>query len=202
MKKYINRKYVLIVLISIIGFCTSTALMSYYVITEKYLSVSTIYVVPDVEKHSEALYQNIIAKTELTKDIIEIISIDDVYKSAFEKYESISDKDINYNDFKESIEIKQRPDTRLLDINILSTEPKDAQEINYFIIDEIQLVLNEIYGIELVNVISKPSISSKPVVPKPILYIFVSIIAGLLVGIATVVYIEHKKIELTNKLSS
>jgi capsular polysaccharide biosynthesis protein len=193
MKNYLQKKYIVLIIVTVITFISSTAVISVFFINKVYLSVSTIYVVPDVEKHSEALYQNIIAKTELTKDIIQIVKNEKVYKLAYDKYEIINNSYIDFKKFKKNINIVQRPDTRILDIKIKSSNPKDAQSINNFLIDEIKYTLNDIYGTDLLDVISKPSINYKPIVPKLAIYILIAFVAGLMSGIAIVIIIEFRK---------
>ena len=108
---------------------------SYFLIKPTYTSTSRLYVVP-ATKDSVVNFSDLSVGTNLTKDYVELLLSYPVLDKVSEKIEKDYDYKISSESLQKMISLENPEDTRILNINVTTTDPKVSKTIANALADE------------------------------------------------------------------
>ena len=108
---------------------------SYFLIKPTYTSTSRLYVV-SATKDSVVNFSDLSVGTNLTKDYVELLLSYPVLDKVSEKIEKDYDYKISYESLQKMISLENPEDTRILNINVTTTDPKVSKTIANALADE------------------------------------------------------------------
>lgn len=108
---------------------------SYFLIKPTYTSTSRLYVV-SATKDSVVNFSDLSVGTNLTKDYVELLLSYPVLDKVSEKIEKDYDYEISSESLQKMISLENPEDTRILNINVTTTDPKVSKTIANALADE------------------------------------------------------------------
>lgn len=108
---------------------------SYFLIKPTYTSTSRLYVV-SATKDSVVNFSDLSVGTNLTKDYVELLLSYPVLDKVSEKTEKDYDYKISSESLQKMISLENPEDTRILNINVTTTDPKVSKTIANALADE------------------------------------------------------------------
>lgn len=108
---------------------------SYFLIKPTYTSTSRLYVV-SATKDSVVNFSDLSVGTNLTKDYVELLLSYPVLDKVSEKIEKDYDYKISSESLQKMISLENPEDTRILNINVITTDPKVSKTIANALADE------------------------------------------------------------------
>lgn len=108
---------------------------SYFLIKPTYTSTSRLYVV-SATKDSVVNFSDLSVGTNLTKDYVELLLSYPVLDKVSEKIEKDYDYKISSESLQKMISLENPEDTRILNINVTTTDPKVSKTIANALADE------------------------------------------------------------------
>lgn len=108
---------------------------SYFLIKPTYTSTSRLYVV-SATKDSVVDFSDLSVGTNLTKDYVELLLSYPVLDKVSEKIEKDYDYKISSESLQKMISLENPEDTRILNINVTTTDPKVSKTIANALADE------------------------------------------------------------------
>lgn len=142
----------------IAGFCYSR-----FVLPEQFESTTSIYIL-NKSSQDNSYYNTteLQAGTYLTKDYAELI----VSRSVLDQVVTDLQLPYDYTDLKRKVDVDTPDDTRIVSITVTDTDPREAQTIaNEIRVDAAELI-QEVMGVEAVNVIDEADLPTKKSAPS------------------------------------
>lgn len=140
------------------GFCISR-----FVLPEQFESTTSIYILNRSSSDS-ATYttSELQAGTYLTNDYAELIAS----RTVLEQVIRDLSLDCDYEDLSEQVEVTTPSDTRIVSITVTDTSPQMAQTIANEIRTDAAAMIEEVMGVEEVNVIDEANLPTKKSAPS------------------------------------
>lgn len=138
--------------------------LSFFVITPKYESTTSIYI-SNKQENNLMTYSDAQLATQLTKDYEELIVGRFVLEQVIEQF----DLEDEYEDFKENVTVANTTDTRIINITVKDTNPERARRLADSIRDIASKHIKSVTDVEAVNVADEANLPvepSEPSVPK------------------------------------
>ncbi|MEZ0537029.1 YveK family protein [Caldicellulosiruptoraceae bacterium PP1] len=193
LKEYILILRKRLILISSITLISTLAaiILSFYVMPPVYKATTTLFAgrsnSDSNNDNIQALYSDVLLGQQLVKDYREIA----VSRSVLQKVISDLKLDMKPEALQSMISVNLKNDTRILSIDIESTDPKFAavvaNKLSEVFIDAVQKIMK----IENVQIVDKAVIPDKPEKPKKMLNTAIAFILGLMVGVGIAFFLEY-----------
>lgn len=154
------KKNKIILILCIIIFIVLGCIYSYYIVTPKYKSTSTIVLTNDNNKGktTSVTQTDVNLNTKLVSTYGNILKSNSVLERVIEDL----NLDISIEELNKDIKINEIDDTQIIEVSILNKDAAKAQEIgnelNKIFIEEVK----KIYNLENVNILDNASLNQEP----------------------------------------
>ena len=190
-KAYLNILIKRLWIVTLIPLLAAAAafIVSFYVLEPVYESSMTLYVMNKVsDSRLKLAYDDILASQQLIKDCRELIKSKSMSKAAIEQLQ------ITYltpEDLAKKIIVNLKNDTRILEIKVRDANAVRAKEIVEKVSSLFVKRVQDLMLLEKVDVVDEAEIPVKPVEPKHLFNILVSLFTALILVVGTVFSLEH-----------
>lgn len=170
-----------IIIVSGVIVAAAALLVSYFIITPKYESVTKIYVISKTNADTMT-YSDLQAGSTLTKDYKELVKS----RPVLEEVLAETGIDIELKDLEEQITVEVPTDTRIVSITVEDKDPYEAR----IIADSVRIAaakhIQEVMDTEAVNVVEEASLPIEKSSPSILMNTAIGYAVGLFLAIAIV----------------
>ena len=171
-----------IIIVSGVIFAAVALLVSYFIITPKYESVTKIYVISKTNADTMT-YSDLQAGSTLTKDYKELVKSSPVLEEVIAE----TGIDVELKDLEEQITVEVPTDTRIVSITVEDKDPYEAR----IIADSVRIAaskhIREVMDTEAVNVVEEASLPIEKSSPSILKNTAIGYAVGLFLAIAKVI---------------
>ena len=171
-----------IIIVSGVIVAAAALLVSYFIITPKYESVTKIYVISKTNADTMT-YSDLQAGSTLTKDYKELVKS----RPVLEEVLAETGIDIELKDLEEQITVEVPTDTRIVSITVEDKDPYEAR----IIADSVRIAaskhIREVMDTEAVNVVEEASLPIEKSSPSILKNTAIGYAVGLFLAIAIVI---------------
>ena len=171
-----------IIIVSGVIFAAVALLVSYFIITPKYESVTKIYVISKTNADTMT-YSDLQAGSTLTKDYKELVKS----RPVLEEVIAETGIDVELKDLEEQITVEVPTDTRIVSITVEDKDPYEAR----IIADSVRIAaskhIQEVMDTEAVNVVEEASLPIEKSSPSILKNTAIGYAVGLFLAIAIVI---------------
>ena len=171
-----------IIIVSGVIVAAVALLVSYFIITPKYESVTKIYVISKTNADTMT-YSDLQAGSTLTKDYKELVKS----RPVLEEVLAETGIDVELKDLEEQITVEVPTDTRIVSITVEDKDPYEAR----IIADSVRIAaskhIREVMNTEAVNVVEEASLPIEKSSPSILKNIAIGYAVGLFLAIAIVI---------------
>ena len=171
-----------IIIVSGVIFAAVALLVSYFIITPKYESVTKIYVISKTNADTMT-YSDLQAGSTLTKDYKELVKS----RPVLEEVLAETGIDVELKDLEEQITVEVPTDTRIVSITVEDKDPYEAR----IIADSVRIAaskhIQEVMDTEAVNVVEEASLPIEKSSPSILKNTAIGYAVGLFLAIAIVI---------------
>ena len=171
-----------IIIVSGVIFAAVALLVSYFIITPKYESVTKIYVISKTNADTMT-YSDLQAGSTLTKDYKELVKS----RPVLEEVIAETGIDVELKDLEEQITVEVPTDTRIVSITVEDKDPYEAR----IIADSVRIAaskhIQEVMNTEAVNVVEEASLPIEKSSPSILKNTAIGYAVGLFLAIAIVI---------------
>ena len=171
-----------IIIVSGVIVAAAALLVSYFIITPKYESVTKIYVISKTNADTMT-YSDLQAGSTLTKDYKELVKS----RPVLEEVLAETGIDIELKDLEEQITVEVPTDTRIVSITVEDKDPYEAR----IIADSVRIAaskhIQEVMDTEAVNVVEEASLPIEKSSPSILKNTAIGYAVGLFLAIAIVI---------------
>lgn len=171
-----------IIIVSGVIVAAVALLVSYFIITPKYESVTKIYVISKTNADTMT-YSDLQAGSTLTKDYKELVKS----RPVLEEVLAETGIDIELKDLEEQITVEVPTDTRIVSITVEDKDPYEAR----IIADSVRIAaskhIREVMDTEAVNVVEEASLPIEKSSPSILMNTAIGYAVGLFLAIAIVI---------------
>lgn len=182
----LRKRLWVIILVTTISTAAS-GLISYYILQPEYLTYTTLMIGRPQEYKQEIEYDDVLLNHKLVSTYGEIAKSRVVAK----EWMSNLGLSFTYEELDKKIEVKLVKDTEIIKIVVKDKDGKAAAQIA----DEISMVFMKhvarIMNIENVQVIDKAEVPLKPDNPKPVIYMLITFVLGIMLSIFSILAYEY-----------
>lgn len=170
-----------IIIVSGVIVAAVALLVSYFIITPKYESVTKIYVISKTNADTMT-YSDLQAGSTLTKDYKELVKS----RPVLEEVLAETGIDVELKDLEEQITVEVPTDTRIVSITVEDKDPYEAR----IIADSVRIAaakhIQEVMDTEAVNVVEEASLPIEKSSPSILMNTAIGYVVGLFLAIAIV----------------
>ena len=170
------------ILALVLVFGLGAGVYTYFFITPKYKSTSTIYVL--TRKDSAINFSDLQLGSALTNDYIVVFDIWEVYKEVVTKL----NLPYSYSQIHQMLTVENISGTRMIRISIESPDPKEATDLANEFANASSQFISDIMSTEKPSVVSYAQVPTKPSSPSLTRNIAIGIIFGLNLSVCIVLY--------------
>lgn len=171
-----------LIVISTLVFGAGGFLLSAFVITPKYESTTSIYIMS--KQNSDTLtYSDAQLSSQLTKDYEKLITGRYVLEQVMTQY-GIEEK---YEDFADRVSVENETDTRIIEITVKDNDPYMAQTLADAIREAAVVHIQEVTDVQAVNVAENANLEMEPTEPSVLLWTVLGAIIGAVISAGVVV---------------
>ena len=171
-----------IIIVSGVIVAAVALLVSYFIITPKYESVTKIYVISKTNADTMT-YSDLQAGSTLTKDYKELVKS----RPVLEEVIAETGIDVELKDLEEQITVEVPTDTRIVSITVEDKDPYEAR----IIADSVRIAaskhIQEVMNTEAVNVVEEASLPIEKSSPSILMNTAIGYAVGLFLAIAIVI---------------
>ena len=171
-----------IIIVSGVIVAAAALLVSYFIITPKYESVTKIYVISKTNADTMT-YSDLQAGSTLTKDYKELVKS----RPVLEEVIAETGIDVELKDLEEQITVEVPTDTRIVSITVEDKDPYEAR----IIADSVRIAaskhIQEVMDTEAVNVVEEASLPIEKSSPSILKNTAIGYAVGLFLAIAIVI---------------
>lgn len=171
-----------IIIVSGVIVAAVALLVSYFIITPKYESVTKIYVISKTNADTMT-YSDLQAGSTLTKDYKELVKS----RPVLEEVLAETGIDVELKDLEEQITVEVPTDTRIVSITVEDKDPYEAR----IIADSVRIAaakhIQEVMDTEAVNVVEEASLPIEKSSPSILMNTAIGYAVGLFLAIAIVI---------------
>ena len=171
-----------IIIVSGVIVAAAALLVSYFIITPKYESVTKIYVISKTNADTMT-YSDLQAGSTLTKDYKELVKS----RPVLEEVLAETGIDVELKDLEEQITVEVPTDTRIVSITVEDKDPYEAR----IIADSVRIAaskhIREVMDTEAVNVVEEASLPIEKSSPSILMNTAIGYAIGLFLAIAIVI---------------
>lgn len=171
-----------IIIVSGVIVAAVALLVSYFIITPKYESVTKIYVISKTNADTMT-YSDLQAGSTLTKDYKELVKS----RPVLEEVLAETGIDVELKDLEEQITVEVPTDTRIVSITVEDKDPYEAR----IIADSVRIAaskhIREVMDTEAVNVVEEASLPTEKSSPSILKNTAIGYAVGLFLAIAIVI---------------
>ena len=171
-----------IIIVSGVIVAAAALLVSYFIITPKYESVTKIYVISKTNADTMT-YSDLQAGSTLTKDYKELVKS----RPVLEEVLAETGIDVELKDLEEQITVEVPTDTRIVSITVEDKDPYEAR----IIADSVRIAaskhIREVMDTEAVNVVEEASLPIENSSPSILMNTAIVYAVGLFLAIAIVI---------------
>lgn len=160
---------------------------SYFLIKPTYTSTSRLYVV-SATKDSVVNFSDLSVGTNLTKDYVELLLSYPVLDKVSEKIEKDYDYKISSDSLKSMITLENPEDTRILNINVTTTDPKVAKTVANALADEAVEYIPDTMGTFKPNIAQVAREAKAKTGPSYLKYTAIGALLGMLLCMAWFIF--------------
>lgn len=171
-----------IIIVSGVIVAAATLLVSYFIITPKYESVTKIYVINKANADTMT-YSDLQAGSTLTKDYKELVKS----RPVLEEVLAETGIDVEFKDLEEQITVEVPTDTRIVSITVEDKDPYEARVIADSVRIAASKHIQEVMDTEAVNVVEEASLPTKKSSPSILKNTAIGYAIGLFLAIAIVI---------------
>lgn len=182
-----------IILLSGIVLGIAAYLYTSMMITPQYASDGTVYILTRSNSNQQVTTGDLNMSAQLTSDFEELIISHTVLDEVIEE---IDYEGLTFDDLKNKITVKNRTDTRILQITVTDPDPLMAKAIVDKVIEISSQKIKSIMDIEAVNLVDEGTLSSSPVSPSYKKNVLIGALIGIVItsAIVIIMYILDDKI--------
>ena len=171
-----------IIIVSGVIVAAATLLVSYFIITPKYESVTKIYVINKANADTMT-YSDLQAGSTLTKDYKELVKS----RPVLEEVLAETGIDVELKDLEEQITVEVPTDTRIVSITVEDKDPYEARVIADSVRIAASKHIQEVMDTEAVNVVEEASLPIEKSSPSILKNTAIGYAIGLFLAIAIVI---------------
>lgn len=160
---------------------------SYFLIKPTYTSTSRLYVV-SATKDSVVNFSDLSVGTNLTKDYVELLLSYPVLDKVSEKIEKDYDYKISSESLQKMISLENPEDTRILNINVTTTDPKVSKTIANALADEAVEYIPDTMGTFKPNIAQVAREAKVKTGPSYLKYTAIGALLGMLLCMAWFIF--------------
>ena len=160
---------------------------SYFLIKPTYTSTSRLYVV-SATKDSVVNFSDLSVGTNLTKDYVELLLSYPVLDKVSEKIEKDYDYKISSESLQKMISLENPEDTRILNINVTTTDPKVSKTIANALADEAVEYIPDTMGTFKPNIAQVAREAKVKTGPSYLKYTVIGALLGMLLCMAWFIF--------------
>ena len=160
---------------------------SYFLIKPTYTSTSRLYVV-SATKDSVVNFSDLSVGTNLTKDYVELLLSYPVLDKVSEKIEKDYDYKISSESLQKMISLENPEDTRILNINVTTTDPKVSKTIANALADEAVEYIPDTMGTFKPNIAQVAREAKVKTGPSYLKYTAIGALLGMLLFMAWFIF--------------
>ena len=160
---------------------------SYFLIKPTYTSTSRLYVV-SATKDSVVNFSDLSVGTNLTKDYVELLLSYPVLDKVSEKIEKDYDYKISSESLQKLISLENPEDTRILNINVTTTDPKVSKTIANALADEAVEYIPDTMGTFKPNIAQVAREAKVKTGPSYLKYTAIGALLGMLLCMAWFIF--------------
>ena len=168
------------VLALVLVFGLGAGAFTYFFITPKYKSTSTIYVL--TRKDSAINFSDLQLGSALTNDYIVVFDIWEVYQQVVNNL----NLPYSYSQIHDMLTVENISGTRMINISIESPDPKEAADLANEFASASSQFISDIMSTEKPNIVSYAQVPTKPSSPSMMRNIAIGIILGLILSVCIV----------------
>lgn len=156
-------------------------------VTPQYTSETKMYVLSKQDGSASATYNDLMAGSQLTKDYMELVKS----RPVLEQTIAVLNLDISTDALANMINVSNQTDTRIITIQVTSTNPKEAKEIADAVRESVGIQITKITDADAVNTVEDGKLPTSPSSPNLMKNMAIGGILGfiLAVGVLTLIYI-------------
>lgn len=171
-----------IIIVSGVIVAAAALLVSYFIITPKYESVTKIYVINKANADTMT-YSDLQAGSTLTKDYKELVKS----RPVLEEVLAETGIDVELKDLEEQITVEVPTDTRIVSITVEDKDPYEARVIADSVRIAASKHIQEVMDTEAVNVVEEASLPTEKSSPSILKNTAIGYAIGLFLAIAIVI---------------
>lgn len=169
--------------------CLAAAfVISFYVIDPVYQSSTTLYIGKNIDKTTDITYNDLMLGSQLVKDYRELVKSRFISRTVIEQ---LGLKDMNIEQLSQKLDVKNKNDTRIIEISTKDTNPKLAMDITNAVAEVFKTKVVDIMQVESVQIIDKAEEPTSPISPNKKLNLAIAFVLGLFLGVFIVLAIEY-----------
>ncbi|OPZ94024.1 MAG: Capsular polysaccharide type 8 biosynthesis protein cap8A [Firmicutes bacterium ADurb.Bin419] len=183
----LRKKLIFIILIPIIV-SAITCVISTLLITPVYEASATLYVT-NQKTNSEAdlTYDEMLTNQQLVKDYKELIKSKLVLKTVVEE---LGMQDLTPAALSSKVNVYLKNNTRVLEIRVEDKDPIKCMEVSNKICEVFTKLSTDITKSNNINIVDRAEIPTKPIKPKPVLYMLLTLLLSTFATIGTFYLLE------------
>lgn len=162
--------------------------ISFYVIDPVYQSSTTLYIGKNIDKTTDITYNDLMLGSQLVKDYRELVKSRFVSRTVIER---LGLNDMSIEQLSQKLDVKNKNDTRIIEISTKDTNPKLAMDITNAVAEVFKTKVVDIMQVESVQIIDKAEEPTSPISPNKKLYLAIAFVLGLFLGVFIVLAIEY-----------
>ncbi len=183
---YVIRSKIVMIILTAMIFGIASGLFTHYMITPKYSSTSSIYVLTN---ESIVSMSDLQIGNSLTSDYIQMIQSRTVIETVIKNLEM--EDELTYEGLRSCVSISNPSDTRILNLTVTYDDPRIAKAI----VDELAKVsIERIYHImdtpKAPNIFEKGYINTNPVSPNTKRNIIIAFFVGFILAVGIVIFVN------------
>ena len=176
-----------IVVSAVFVFLIIGGLLSVYILSRGYKADTTLYIGKNVEQKTDITYNDMMLGTQLVKDYRELVQSRMISNTVIKE---LGLKDITSEQLSGKLIVTSKNDTRVIQISTEDNNPQLAMDITNKVADIFKTKVQEIMKVENVQIIDQAELPKTPVRPNKLLYLAISFVLGLVVGVGIIILIE------------
>lgn len=176
-----------IVVSAVFVFLIIGGLLSFYILSPVYKADTTLYIGKNVEQKTDITYNDMMLGTQLVKDYRELVQSRMISNTVIKE---LGLKDITSEQLSGKLIVTSKNDTRVIQISTEDNNPQLAMDITNKVADIFKTKVQEIMKVENVQIIDQAELPKTPVRPNKLLYLAISFVLGLVVGVGIIILIE------------
>jgi len=166
----------------VIGF-----VMAFYIIDPVYKADTTLYIGKNVDQKTDITYNDMMLGTQMVKDYRELVISRMVSNTVIQE---LGLKDITADQLAQKLTVSSKNDTRVIQITTEDIDPELAMNITNKVAEIFKAKVVEIMKVENVQIIDKAEKAKNPIRPSKRMYLAISFIIGLMLGVGVIFLIE------------